>query len=173
MRKEKTLHLDPMASFVEGSQSLILTSYQKMDANTTADFRTALRQAGGTLTVVKKRMFLKAAASLGYNFTQELDGHLAVIGVKEGVIDAAKTLYKFKKQTENMIQVLGGQFEGKLCTAQEIEMISNLPTQDEMRAQFIAVLEAPMSHTLSVIEEMLKTFEKSAESTESQESSLI
>ena len=170
MRKEKSLHLNSMTSVVEGAKSLILTSYEKLNANTTADFRTALRQSGGSLTVVKKRMFLKAAASLGFNFGPDLAGHIAVISVKDSVIDAAKVLYKFKKQTENMIQVLGGQFEGKLCTAQEIEMISNLPTQDEMRAQFLSVLEAPMSHTLSVIEEMLKTFEKSVEGQENQES---
>lgn len=157
MRKEKALLLDSMTSTFDGAKSLVLTSYEKMTANSAANFRMALRQAGGEYVVVKKKMFLKAAESLGFNFNVELDGHIGIVSVKENAIEATKALFKFQKENENQIKVLGGQFEGKICTPQEFEMISKLPTQDEMRAQLLSTFEAPMSHTLSVIEEMLKT----------------
>ena len=163
MRKEKTLLLDSMAHVVKGAKSLVLTSYEKMSANQAAEFRIALRQTGSYYTVVKKKMFLKAAEQLGFNFGSELAGHIGVISIQDNAIDAAKAIYKFKKENENVLEVIGGQFEGKTCSSQEFEMISKLPTQSEMRAQFLAVLEAPMSHTLSVIEEYLKTVEVALE----------
>ena len=157
MRKEKTLLLDAVADTVGQAKSLILTSYDKMSANKAADFRTALRETGSQYAVVKKSIFLKAAEAQGFKFENELQGHIGIVCVTENTIDAAKALYKFMKENENMVKVLGGQFEGKICSPQEFEMISKLPTQDEMRAQLLATFEAPMSHTLSVIEEMLKT----------------
>lgn len=157
MRKEKALLLDSMTSVVEGAKSLVLTSYEKMTANQAAAFRTSIREVGGRYTVVKKKMFLKAAESLGFNFGNELAGHIGVLSLEDNVIEATKALYKFRKENEKVIEVLGGQFEGKIVSAKEFEMISTLPTQSDMRAQFLSVLEAPMSHTLSVIEEYLKT----------------
>ncbi len=156
MRKEKSLLLSSLQDVIKDSDSLVLTSYEKMSANQAANFRTSLRQAGGMFTVVKKKMFLKAAEKLGHQFELELDGHIGVVAIKENVVDATKALYKFQKENENIIKVLGGQFEGKICSSQEVEMISKLPTQPEMRAQFLSVLEAPMSQTLAVIEELLK-----------------
>jgi large subunit ribosomal protein L10 len=166
MRKEKTLLLDSMSHVVKGAKSLVLTSYEKMSANQAAAFRTSLREVGGQFTVVKKSMFLKAAKELGFNFGESLAGHIGVLSVEDSIIDAAKALYKFKKENDGVIEVIGGQFEGKICSAQEFEMISKLPTQSEMRAQFLSVLEAPMSHTLSVIEEYLKTLEHALSTSE-------
>ncbi len=168
MRKEKALLLNSMSSIVEGATSLVLTSYEKMSANQAASFRASLREVGGQYTVVKKKLFLKAAEQLGFNFGSELAGHIGVLSVKENVIDATKALYKFQKENENILKVLGGQFEGKIVSSQEFEMISKLPTHSEMRAQLLSVFEAPMSHTLSVIEEYLKTFEQVAAQAETE-----
>ncbi|NBO23661.1 MAG: 50S ribosomal protein L10 [Chlamydiae bacterium] len=163
MRKEKTLLLDSLSDVVKDAKSLVLTSYDKMSANQAAGFRSSLREVGSQFTVVKKKMFLKAAEQLGYQFGEELAGHIGVVAVQDNVIEATKILYKFKKENENVLHILGGQFEGKICSSKEFEMISTLPTQSEMRAQFLSVLEAPMSHSLSVIEEYLKTLSEVAD----------
>ena len=39
--------------------------------------------------------------------------------------------------------------------ASDVERLSKLPSKDEMRAQFLSVLEAPMSQTLAVMEALL------------------
>ncbi len=53
------------------------------------------------------------------------------------------------------VEVVGGRFEGKMYTGADVEKLSNLPSKDEMRAQFLSVLEAPMSQTLAVMEALL------------------
>ena len=169
MRKEKSLLLNAMTDVIEKSESMVLTSYNKMSANVAANFRGVIHDAGGEFTVVKKNMLLKAAEKLGFNLDFNLDGHIGVINVNERFIETAKALYKFSAEHEKVITVIGGQFEGKACTSKEIEMISKLPSQNEMRAQLLAVLEAPMSHTLSCIEEFLKTVSYVMDEKEQQE----
>ena len=39
--------------------------------------------------------------------------------------------------------------------AEDVKAISELPSQDEMRAQFVGLLEAPMTQTLSVMQALL------------------
>ena len=43
------------------------------------------------------------------------------------------------------------------CSASDVEQISKLPSKEEMRAQFLGTLEAPLSQTLGVIEALLTT----------------
>ena len=60
--------------------------------------------------------------------------------------------YKFKKENDKLLDVLGGQFEGKMCSPSDLKEISALPSQEQMRAEFLGVLEAPLSGLVSVME---------------------
>ena len=50
-----------------------------------------------------------------------------------------------------------GQFEGKLYSGTDFEKISNLPSMDQLRAEFVGLLEAPMAHTISTLEAVLSS----------------
>ena len=43
--------------------------------------------------------------------------------------------------------MLGGLIEGAICSAEYVEAIAKLPGIQEMRAQFLGLLEAPMAQT--------------------------
>ena len=95
----------------------------------------------------------KAAKEAGITIDKEmLKGHIGIVYSREDTIAIAKAVYKFKKDNDKLLDVLGGLFEGKLCSPSDLEEISTLPSQDEMRAQFLGVLEAPLSGLVSVME---------------------
>lgn len=156
MRSEKQLLLDEVKEQIQGASGFVLMSYQKMDPNLTSEFRLAVAETGGFLYVVKKRIFLKAAEEAGLKIDKEmLQGHLGVIYTKEDTISTAKTIYKYKKDYKEMLEVLGANFEGKICLPAEVEELSKLPSKDEMRAQFLGVLQAPMSETVGTLQSLL------------------
>jgi large subunit ribosomal protein L10 len=156
MREEKQLLLDEIRDKIDGSTALVLTRYKKLSPDLSADFRKSLRDSGGSFSVVKKRVFLKAAEDGGVTLDPSmLEGHIGVIFAHEDPITTTKALFAFAKENEEIFEVLAGQFEGRLCNAEDVKAISQLPSQDEMRAQFIGLLEAPMSQTLSVMEALL------------------
>jgi len=156
MRPEKQLLLDEVKRQIQSSPGFVLVSYQKMDPNLTSQFRRELSETGAFLYVVKKRVFLKAAQEAGLSIDQEMvSGSLGVVYAGEDTITTTKTVYKYKKDHAEKLEVLGASFEGKICLPAEVEAISKLPSKDEMRAQFIGVLEAPMSGTVAVIQSIL------------------
>ncbi|MCB1109588.1 MAG: 50S ribosomal protein L10 [Chlamydiia bacterium] len=153
MRKEKQFLLDEIKEKLSESSSFVLASYQGMDPNLTSDFRTSVVETGGLFCVVKKRVFLKAAEEAGLKVDKEmLTGHIGVVYSGEDTVATTKAVYKFKKDNDKLLEILGGLFEGKMCSPEDLKEISQLPSKEEMRAQFLGVLEAPLSGVVSVME---------------------
>ena len=156
MRPEKQLLLDEIKDKIGASKALVLTSYQKLEPNLAAQFRTNISKSGGSLEVVRKRILIKAAQQAGVTLDSEvLEGHIAVVFAEQDPIQTTKVIYQFCEQNEEILKVLGGQFEGKLCSAKDVELISKLPSQDEMRAQLLGLFEAPMAQMLSTVDALL------------------
>lgn len=156
MRPEKQLLLDEIKEKITGSKAIVLARYKKLEPNAASHFRTNLAKNGGSLEVVKKRVLIKAAADAGVALDPaQLQGHIAVVFANQDPIQTTKTVYQFSQENEEVLEVIGGRFEGALCSAQDVEQISKLPSKEEMRAQFLGTLEAPMSQTLAVIEALL------------------
>jgi large subunit ribosomal protein L10 len=156
MRPEKQFLLDEIKEKIDGSKAMLLASYKRLEPNAAATFRSDLAKIGGSLEVVKKRVLIKAAQVAGVELDPTLlQGHIAVVFAGQDPIQTTKIVYQFSKENEEVLEVIGGRFEGALCSAQDIEQISKLPSKDEMRAQFLGTLEAPLSQTLAVIEALL------------------
>jgi len=158
MRQEKQFLLDDIKNRMAGSKAIVLASYKRLEPNVSAAFRADLAKTGGSLGVVKKRVLAKATKSAGVEFDSALlQGHIAVVFANQDPIQTTKTVYQFCKENAGVLEVIGGQFEGVICSAKDVEQISNLPSKDEMRAQFLGTLEAPLAATLGVIEALLTT----------------
>lgn len=156
MRPEKQLLLNEIKEKIAGSKAIVIASYKRLEPNAAYLFRTNLAKTGGNLEVVKKRVLIKAAQVAGVAIDPaQLQGHIAVVFANEDPIQTTKTVYQFCKENEEVLKVIGGRFEGSICSAQDVELIAKLPSKDEMRSQFLGTLEAPLSQTLSVIEALL------------------
>lgn len=149
----KKLLVDEIKSKLERG-SFIVTQYKGLGANQANDLRSELSKTGGELEVVRKRLLVKAAESLGVELDEAaLEGHIGVIVTGEDPVTTTKTVVDFGK--EGALEVLLGHFEGKTCTASDVKKLSELPDKDGMRAQLLGLLEAPMSQTLATMEALL------------------
>ncbi len=156
MRSEKQLLFDDITDNIDNSDAFILVSYQKINPNTTAELRANIVKSGGVLSVVKKRIFLKAAKEAGVEFSHDqLDGHLGIVYAKGDTVSPTKSICKFSKDNESLLKILGGYFDKKICSIAEVFEISKLPNKEQMRAELLAIFEAPLVQTVSTIEAIL------------------
>lgn len=156
MRAEKQYLLDEIKEGIDNSELMMVMSYQKLDANSTASFRQEVAKSGGCMLVVKKRVFLKAAESAGYTLSgSDIKGHIGLVFSAAEAVSTTKAIYEFCGKNEDALKILGGHFQKKLCTPTDFEKISKLPSLDQMRSQFLGTLEAPMAETLSVMNALL------------------
>ncbi len=156
MRQEKQLLLDEIKEQIDRYKSFVITRYQGFKANAANNLRREIAKTGGNYEVVRKRVLVKAAESAGVELDPKLlEGHIGLIFAGADPIETAKFVYKFSKENDNAISVIGGRFDGRIYGADDVEKISKLPGKDEMRAQLLGALEAPISQTLSVMDSIL------------------
>ena len=156
MKDEKQFLLDEIREKITSSKAMVLASYTGFEANKNAEFRDLIAETGGDFEVVRKRVFLKAAKEAGIELNRaDLEGHLAIVFAESDPIQTTKALFKFRKDNKDIIDVLGGHFDGKLVTKDEVKQLSELPSMDEMRAQLVGLFQAPMQQTLGVMQSLL------------------
>jgi len=157
MRKEKQLLLDEVKQQIEERESFVIMRYLGLDANKTAGFRRQIVEMGGEFEVVKKRILVKAAEQAGVELDPKslAKGHIGLVFAGKDALPIAKEIYKLGKETNQAVEVMGGFLEGQLYNAQDVEKLSQLPGKDEMRAQLLATLEAPMAQTVAVMQSAL------------------
>lgn len=156
MRQEKQLLLDEIKEKIEESSAFILTKYQNFTADKARNFRDILAKSNGDFEVVRKRVFIKAAEAAGIKLeASAFEGHVAVIFAKEDVVEVSKAALKFGEDTESAVEIIGGHLEGQFYNAADVKTIARLPGKQEMQAQFLGLLEAPLSQTLATLEAIL------------------
>ncbi len=156
MRKEKQLLLDEIAEKLKGSTAFVVMRYQNMDPNLSYLFREHLRKVKGEFYTVQKRVFLKASESCGVSFDgYTLHGHVGIVYSLEEPLDVVKSLYEFSKTQQDVLEVLGGYYDGEVCSSDTMKTISALPSLDELRAQLVGVIQAPLVDVVSAINALL------------------
>ncbi len=162
MRDEKQLLLNEIKEKIDASKSLIVARYEKLPPNSAWDLRGRLAKKKCLFEVVRKRVFLKAAAASGVSFDEAmLTGHIGIAFIEgDDPIGLTKDLLKFSEENGQSIQVLCGQIEGKFVPGSDLEILSKLPSLDEMRANFLALLVSPMAQMLSVVDAAIEAGEK-------------
>ncbi len=156
MREEKQLLLDEIKEKIEDSAGFVALHYKQFTASRARTFRDQIVGMGGEFEVVRKRVFVKAAADLGIPFNVKLlTGHVGVIFAREDATTLIKGVVKYGEENNNAVTVLGGHIDGALCSAEDVQAIAKLPTINEMRAQFLGLLEAPMAQNAQVIHAVL------------------
>lgn len=156
MREEKQLLLDEIKEQIERFDSFVIMSYANLTANAVNDFRREVAKSGGNVEVVRKRVMIKAADAAGIKLdVAALPGHIGLVFTGKDPIETTKLVFKFRKDSKKNIEVVGARLDGQLYSGPDVEMLSQLPGKDEMRAQLLSVFEAPMSHTLAVMEALL------------------
>jgi large subunit ribosomal protein L10 len=156
MRQEKQYLLDEVKGHMDQFSTFVLMSYTGLSANTFNDFRRDIASKGGNFEVVRKRVLVKAATAAGIDLSlEELPGHIGLVFAGKEPIEMTKFVFKFSQDNESRVKVVGGRIDGRLYSGPDVEKLSKLPTLDVMRAELLAVLEAPMSQTLAVMESLL------------------
>ena len=155
MRAEKQLLLDDIKEQMDASTAFVLFNYIGLKAEALSEFRGTVSDGGGHVEMVPKRVLRRAADELGIDLSgHELPGAVALALAGEDPLATAKAVVKFGKDS-GATSVLVGRFDNALYDSEQVIALSKLPSLNEMRAQFLGLLEAPMAQTLAVMEALL------------------
>lgn len=158
MRPEKQLLLEEVKQQIDKHGSFVIMRYSSLNANKANKFRRDVAKMGGGMEVIRKRILVKAADAAGIKLDLDaLDGHIALVFGGNDALETTKFVFKYGEDNDKAVEVIGGQVDGRLYNAADIKKLSQLPSLNDMRAQFLGTLAAPMAETLGVMDALVSS----------------
>lgn len=144
-RDEKAAVIDEVAAEIEGADAIYAVDYRGISVPQAAELRTKLRDADASFRIVKNRLTLRAADQAGAESLKELlEGPTALTFVRGDAAVAAKAITSFQKDTD-LLELKGGLLGGAVLTVEQIKDIARLPGREQLQAQLVGVLAAPVT----------------------------
>ena len=126
--QEKQNVVEEITKKLEGSESIILFSYQGLTVSDIAELRRELRNNNSEVKIYKNTLLKRALDNKNINLDSFLEGPNAVI-FGATVLEPIKVLSKFQKEHENA-KIQTGVINGEVVTIETINEYAAIPSME-------------------------------------------
>lgn len=153
-REEKAQEITSLSEKFGRSKAAFLVDYKGMDVESVTKLRKTLKPIQAEMKVVRNTLAIRALndhPSIKPALENKFVGTTAVVFVYEDPSASAKALTAFGKDVE-AFQLKSGVMDGAALDANGITYLATLPGKNELRAQMLGVLAAPMTKFLGTLQ---------------------
>lgn len=157
-RSEKVAVVDEIASKLSDAVAVFVTEYRGMSVGALATLRGSLRQVDAEHKVYKNTLARFAAERAGLDGLKEmLVGPTALTFVAGDSVAAAKVL-RDAARTSPLLVLKGGALGTSPLSAADLTALAELPSREELLAQFAGALQAPLVKTAGLLQALPRNF---------------
>ncbi len=144
-KSQKDKDLTELTGKLKTAKSVVFTDYRGTTVKDMDKFRKGLSKENVFSKVYKLTLVKKAMSAAG------ISGEIAdyktpvILSVSEEDETTPARIIKALSKDLKTITVLEGIVDGKILGKAEIEALASLPSKDQLRAQFMSVLNGPMA----------------------------
>lgn len=144
------------------SKSVTIADYQGMGVNKLNELRQKIRDEDAEMAVAKNTLLKIALKEEDVDMTalnEDLKGPTAVIFSYVDAIAPIKTLFEYAKNLKlESPKVKSALVEGAYNDASQVEVLSQLPSREELLAKVVGGLKSPLSGIVNVLGGTQKNF---------------
>jgi len=158
-REKKSEIVEDLANRFSKSKSIVFLCFKGLKAKENVELRRKLGSENIDCKVAKKtliKMGLKRA-DIEKIDDSVLEGPVAVAVGYEDEVAPARIAGEFSKANNNL-RVLGGVLSGRYLKAEEMKVLAALPDKNQLRAQFIRSVNAPVSGLVNILSISITNF---------------
>lgn len=145
-KSQKTELIAEVAAKAKDSKALVFANFKGVSVKDITTLRRSLRETGSSWQVLKKTLLNRALDEVGVKVdARALDGQVGVAFSSDEVA-AAKTIADFlKANKESTLSIVGGSLGSESLSVDAVKALAKLPSRDELRAQLVGTLQAPIA----------------------------
>jgi len=156
-KSEKKELLDKVSGVVKDSKTLVFVAFNALTVSNATEARKGMKKADVGFLVAKKTIAKKALMEAGLSGEMpELGGQIGIAFGKD-LIAPAREAYAFQKMFDKKFSIMGGVFDGKFMTKEEMMGIALIPSRETLLAQFVNLINSPIQRFAVVISEIAKS----------------
>ena len=153
-REDKQQEVTDLSDRFARSKAAFLVDFKGMDVESMVKLRKQLHPLQSEMKVVRNTLAIRALEThptLKPALADKLVGTNAIVFVFEDPSAAAKALSKFGDEVE-AFELKTGVMDGAPLDKAAIKFLATLPGKNELRAQMLGVLSAPMTKFLGTLQ---------------------
>lgn len=155
-KQKKQDILSKLSKEVTPSETVVFASFKGIPVVESTALRQSLREKEVGYYVAKKTLIRKAFAEQKIEGQMpELIGEVAV-AYSADQIAPAKGVYEFAKKNPKKMQIIGGVFEGKFMSAEEMIGVASIPSQEVLYGMFVNVINSPIQSLVMALDAIAK-----------------
>lgn len=144
VKQNKLYQVDEIESRLADCKSAALVDYQGLSAEQINTLRDQIREAGGTMEVIKNTLLQRAFKNAGVELPEQLTGPTAFISCTEDEIAPLKAIEKSYK-TNQKPEFKYGIYQNRLLSLKDLDLLLSLPSRSQLLANLLAGLQSPLS----------------------------
>ena len=149
-REQKESFVQKIKSIIAENSLVLVFHYRGMSMTDMTDLRVQSFNSGCNIKVTKNRLTkLALEGSDKAALSEFFDGPTA-IAYSSDPVQLTKLLTNFAKNNSNLV-ILGGIMDNEILSVEKIEILSKLPSLEEIRAQLIGLISSPAQKIASVL----------------------
>jgi len=141
-RVEKESLVKQVSEILDNSGLVVVASQQGLTVEKSTMLRVMMRQGGACYKIVKNTLLDIAVQGTKWEGLSSYFKGPTAIAYSKDPISAAKVLVQFAEKNDGL-SVVGGSLDGKTLGVKEVMALAKLPSLNEIRAQMIALVNAP------------------------------
>ncbi len=140
-REQKELFIKNLKSILSENSLVLVFHYRGMSMTDMTDLRVKSFNSGCNIKVTKNRLTKLALEGTDKSELSELFDGPTAIAYSNDPVELTKLLTNFAKNNSNLV-ILGGIMDNDILTVEKIEILSKLPSLEEIRAQLIGLISS-------------------------------
>ena len=159
-RAAKEQAVDQLTGELGRIKLAVMTDYRGLTVREVEELRTTLRDQGITYRVAKNtllRLATKNNPALSGIDPQSFTGPMALALGFDDEVAPARVIFQYAKQHEALEIVGAITGDGKVLSAAEVKALANLPTREQLIAQVVGTIAAPLTGFVGVMSGNLRS----------------
>ena len=149
-REQKEIFIKNIKTIVDENSLVLVFHYRGMSMNEMTDLRVQSFNSGCNIKVTNNRLAKLALKETNKVVLSDFFDGPTAIAYSNDPVSLTKLLVEFAKNNNNLV-VLGGIMDNEILSVEKIEILSKLPSLEEIRAQLIGLISTPAQKIASVL----------------------
>ena len=149
-REQKEIFIKNLKTIMSENSLVLVFHYRGMSMTDMTNLRVQSFNSGCNIKVTKNRLTKLALEGTNKSELSDLFNGPTAIAYSNNPVQLTKLLTNFAKNNSNLV-ILGGIMDNEILTIEKIEILSTLPSLEEIRAQLIGLISSPAQKIASVL----------------------
>lgn len=153
--KKKEL-VKELEAVLKGSKGAVFVGFKGLKVNDATKMRKTFRAQNVNYVVAKKTLLNRALDAADISGSKpEIAAEVAVAYANDNLAPA-REVGNFSRQNKGMLSIIGGIFEGRFITSDEVKSYSLIPDRQTLYAQVVNLFNSPIRGFVVAVSEIAK-----------------